>query len=551
MPAPFASRARRFFALLPLCLVFALSARAGQPSAADSSRADRAALDELQRSALHYMWMDADPDSGLAYEASFAFPDGRPLVVGGTGFGIAAIVAGVDRGWLDRTRAVERLLTISRFLLDRTPRAELHGAFPHWLHKDTGKVVAFGELDDGADIVETALLMQGLLIARAYFSGGDDAEEELRRLITLLWEDVEWDWFAGGGEDGLYWHWSPNHGFSMGMKVQGFNECLIAYILGMASPTHPISRPVYDYWTAGDGYRPRTVHGYELEAALPGAGPLFFTHYSFIGLNPWEMADEHVPGGYYVRNVRHVLGNRGYCLYEAPRENMYSPRFWGLSASLVPGGYAASYPGNDAGTVAPTAALASFPYAPHYAFEVLDNLRGDFRRRAWGRNGPFDALNLRRWWFAGEYLAIDQLPIVCMVENYRSGLLWRLFMSIPEIAVGLEAAGISQPAQRPGFPEVIVTLRLENGVYMPDAHDLRAHPDSGTYRLPYWSETASPVRFLLVENEDGGALWTRVEASRTGRNWLEFHPDICRRKAGLTLVMQTGDEEYRLPLRLH
>ena len=518
---------------------------------AASSSADREALDDLQRKAIAYMWDGADRETGMAYEASFPFPgEGRPLAVGGTGFGAAALVTGVHRGWIERPAAAERLLRMVRFLRDKTPRRLLHGAFPHWLHHETGEVLPFGELDDGADLVETALLMQGLLIARGYFDGDGADERELREIITVLWEDVDWAWFADRKDGGLYWHWSPVNRFGLGMKIQGFNECLIAYILALGSPTHPVDPAAYAYWTAGDGYRTRRIHGYEVEASLPGAGPLFLAQYSFIGLDPARMADRHVPNGYLVRNIRHTLANRGYCLYDAPREHGYGPGLWGLTASMTPDGYAANDPGHDTGTVAPTAALSSMPYVPQYAFDVLHTLRGPMRRDAWREYGPVDAVNPGRNWAADGYLAIDQLPIPCMIENYRSGLLWRLFMAVPEVTAGLRLAGMAEPDLAEGFPEAAVPLRPSGAGYVEEAVDLRPHPDRGVYEIPYWSAVTWPALFTL-RNRSGETVWMRTEAAVRGRNRLAVPTDAGLGHEPLVLTMDTGSDVHSLAIALH
>ncbi len=234
---------------------------------------DRALLEKLQRDAFNYMWEGGDPVSGMAYEATFQW-EIRPVAVGGTGFGIAAIVAAADRGWITREEALSRILKISLYLRDKTPRGEMHGAFPHWLNSTTGKVWEFGHNDGGADLVETSLLMQGLLIARAYFNG-PGAEEELRGIITGLWEGVDWNWFTNGEENGLYWQWDKRVGFNPALKILGYNECLITYVLAIASPTHPISRKSYEYWMSGDKYQPADAYGYRIEACPPGGGPLF------------------------------------------------------------------------------------------------------------------------------------------------------------------------------------------------------------------------------------------------------------------------------------
>lgn len=530
--------------------LFLLAVRPALPFTPDSAwLADREALDELQRDAFRYIWEDADPDSGLPLEGDL-FWDAPPLAVGGAGFGAAAIVVAADRGWIARDEALARLMRMVLFLRDKAPRESLHGAFPHWLNGKTGEILSFGRQDRGADIMETALLMQGLLIARAYFNG-PGIEEELRGIITSLWEDVDWNFFTAGLENGLHWHWSPEFDFRMGLRILGFNECMIAYVLAISSPTHPISRRAYNYWTSGSGYRPKTVFGYRVEAALPGAGPLFLTHYSFVGLDPRRMADAFVPGGYFVRNVRHVLSNRGYCLQEAPARNRYAEDFWGLTAGKIRDGYAASDPAHDAGFISPTGALSSMPYAPHYAMQVLHNLRGKLKKRAWGKNGPYDALSLKDGWFSENYLAIDQLPMVCMVENYRSGLLWNLLMSDPDVRAGLRRAGIDEPSFDTGFPEAVVTLEKQGAKYVPDAFDIRRHPDTGLYQIPYWCAGPGRADFSLADEEGRELLSLREEAVR-GRNWLRFgqfmEPD------GERLILKLfldGEEKASLPLRLH
>ena len=511
--------------------------------------ADRAALERVQRDAFRYMWEDGHPVSGMAYETSAQRGPVRVVAVGGTGFGIAAIVAGVDRGWITREQAVRRLLTIAVFLRDKTPRMALHGAFPHWIDGATGAIVNFSKDDVGADIVETALLMQGFLIARAYFNGPGD-EETLRDIITLLWEDVDWDWFTNGEEIGLYWHWTQSKGFAGGLRILGYNECLIAYVLALASPTHPISRKNYDYWTSGKGYQPKDLYGYTVEASLAGGGPLFLAQYSFIGLDPRRMADAYVTGGYFARNVKQTLSNRGYCQQSAPARNKYGEGVWGLTASYIKDGYAANEPARDSGTVAPTAALSSMPYTPHYSMQVLRTLIDSLWVNIWGPHGPYDAFNLRENWFSREYLAIDQLPIVGMVENYRSGLLWRLMMSDADVQRGLKAAGIEEPDLEPGFPEAVVTLIRKAKGYEPDAHELRRHPDSGEYIIPYWTAEAGEVVFYFLM-EDGSAVHSMVATAKRGRNYLSFPQFSQTDGKSMTLLMLEGEREYSLPIRLH
>jgi hypothetical protein len=539
---------RKLGLLLHLCLI-PMTAHASAFVPDHAYLEDRAALERLQREAFLYMWEDGDPVSGMVYETSNHWGGPRPVAVGGTGFGIAAIVTAVDRGWITREQGVTRILTISTFLRDKSPRKQLHGAFPHWLESDSGGVVNFDKNDTGADIVETALLMQGLLIARAYFNG-PGVEETLRTIITELWEGVDWNWFSNGEESGIYWQWTKERGFPENLKILGYNECLIAYVLALASPTHPISWKTYDYWTSGKGYQLKTLYGYTLEASHSGGGPLFLSHYSFIGLDPRRMADSFVKNGYFVRNVNHVLSNREYCISSAPARNQYGENVWGLTASLIKGGYNANEPSKDTGTVAPTAALASLPYTPQYSMQVLHHLMGPLKEKMWGKNGPYDAFSLRDNWFSNGYLAIDQLPVVSMVENYRSGLLWRLLMSDESIVQALREAGITEPAFAPGFPEAVVTLVRKGKNYVPDAYAVRRHPDTGRYSIPYSAGAPGEV-FFRITDAAGKEVYAEKITARAGRNELTFPQFMPSDGRLLKLGMQAGEKEFVLPLRLY
>lgn len=508
---------------------------------------DRDLLDKLQQDAFNYMWDYAHPVSGLAYERN----TGRdtPVTTGGSGFGIASIVVAVQNGWITREQAVERMLKITSFLKDKTDRKQLHGAFPHWLNGETGKTIAFSPKDNGADLVETSFLMEGLLIARAYFTGGG-GEAVIRSNITEMWKDVDWNFFTRGENNGLYWHWSPDYGFEMNMKIQGFNECMVTYVLAVSSPTSPISRAAYNYWTSGSGYTDKEYNGYPIQAAMFYTGPLFFVHYSFIGLNPQLIADAYVTRGYWVRNVTQTLINRAYCLETAPKANEYSAVYWGLTASDIRGGYTASAPDNDHATVAPTAALSSIPYTPQYSMQVLWNIYNNYRQKMWGLYGPYDAFSLRQNWFATSYLAIDQLPIPCMIENYRTGLLWHLFMGDTDVQHGLSVAGLHKPAFRTGFPQVVVTLKPAHGKYVQDAFDIRRHPDTGLYTIPFYVENPGLVTFTLT-NSDGVVVRTMGQEVAAGNNTLAFPQFIRQSEDIYQLRMEAGGKEYTLPVRMH
>ncbi len=400
-------------------------------------------LDTVQRQTLRYFWDFAHPACGLARERSNAPFDYGPEVVatGGTGFGVLAIIVGAERGWIPRDAAAARLLQVVRFLWDADA---YHGVFPHFLNGDTGRTVRFMRKDDGGDIVETSFLLAGLLCSRQYFDRDDPTEADLRRRIGWLWNDVEWRWHTkDGSEDVLYWHWSPNNGWSMNHPIRGWNECLITYVLAASSPRYAIAPEVYHRgWAGGPVFRNgRTFYGVELPLGPDLGGPLFFAHYSFLFLDPRGLRDRYAD--YWRQNVAHALINHRYCVDNPKGWQGYGADCWGLTASDNPEGYHAHAPGpeDDRGVISPTAAIASLPYVPELSLRALRHFHGPLRERLWGEYGFRDAFDETLGWYADSYLAIDQGPIVAMIENHRSGLLWRLFMSCPEVRAGLDRLG--------------------------------------------------------------------------------------------------------------
>ncbi len=403
-------------------------------------------LELVQRQTFRYFWDFAHPVSGLARERSnLTFGYGHETVcTGGSGMGIMAIAIAVERTWIGRSAAVAPLLKTLRFL-ERADR--YHGVFPHFLDGETGRTIPFGPKDDGADLVETSYLMAGLLCARQYFAGTDAAEAELRARIDALWRAVEWDWHRRGSV--LYWHWSPNHGWAMNHAIRGWNECLIAYVLATSAPRHGISAEAYHRgWAHGVQFKnERTFYGVALPLGPDYGGPLFFAHYSFLGLDPRGLRDRYV--GYWDQNVAHALINRRHCVANPMGHDGYGPECWGLTACDNDRGYAAHAPDNDLGVIAPTAALASFPYTPEPSLAALRCFRDRLGDRLWGEYGFKDAFCASRDWVADSHLAIDQVPIVIMIENHRTGLIWKLFMSCPEIRAGLLKLGFDSPWLRP------------------------------------------------------------------------------------------------------
>ncbi len=405
---------------------------------------DSALLELVQKQTFKYFWDFAHPVSGLARERSnIAYDYGlETTTTGGTGFGIMAIVVAAERGWISRDTAVGHLLKMVKFLAKAD---KYHGVFPHWLHGETGKVIPFSPKDDGADLVETSYLFQGLLTARQYFNGDNPKERQLRNRITWMWEDVEWNWHTRGGISVLYWHWSPNNGWSMNHEVRGWNECLITYILAASSNRYSISPDVYHRGWANSSHfkNQREYYGIKLPLGFDYGGPLFFSHYTFLGVDPRGLKDNYAD--YWEQNVNHTLINREHSIRNPNNFKGYGPNSWGLTASDNHQGYGAHSPTEDLGVISPTAALSAFPYTPQYSMQALRYFYDNLGDKIWSEYGFVDAFNESKNWYAKSHLAIDQGPIVVMIENYRTGLLWKLFSSIPEIQRGMTRLGFKAP----------------------------------------------------------------------------------------------------------
>lgn len=410
---------------------------------------DEQLLDLVQKQTFRYFWDFSHPVSGMARERSnVAFDYGSEVVTtGGTGFGVMAVIVAANRGWISRDSAAMHLLKMVKFLAKADA---YHGVFPHWMDGATGKTIPFSRKDDGADLVETSYLFQGLLTARQYFNNDKPAEVELRNRINGLWNDVEWSWFTKNGQNVLYWHWSPDNGWAMDHTIRGYNECLITYLLAACAERYPVDAVVYhEGWTRSTFFRNgKDFFGYTLPLGFDYGGPLFFAHYSFLGLDPRGLEDGYA--NYWTQNVNHTLINRAYCISNPLKYTGYGERTWGLTASDNHEGYSAHSPDNDLGVISPTAALSSFPYTPEYSMQVLRNFYYNLGDKIWSEYGFVDAFNETKDWYAKSHLAIDQGPIIVMIENFRTGLLWDLFMSAPEVQTGLKKLGFKSPHLKQG-----------------------------------------------------------------------------------------------------
>ncbi|WP_321289404.1 glucoamylase family protein [uncultured Sunxiuqinia sp.] len=435
-----------------LLVVFACSIKGSKKGEAnnkkDTAYSNEQLLDTVQYQTFQYFWNGAEPTSGLARERIHldgVYPqnDQQVVTLGGSGFGLMAILVGVERGFITRERALERYQKIVDYLAKSD---RFHGAWPHWLDGPTGKVKPFGKKDDGGDLVETAFMIQGLLTVAEYFKDGNAGEQQLVADIQELWEEVEWDWYTKNGEDVLYWHWSPTYDWEMNFPVGGYNECLIMYVLAASSPTHPIEPSVYHKGWARNGAIAHETTYYGLSTVLDfyehnddPIGPLFWAHYSYLGLKPRGLSDQYAD--YWKLNRNHALIHYRYALDNPKDYEGYGENQWGMTSSYSMRGYAGHRPGKmDLGVISPTAALSSFPYTPDESMNVLKYLYLEADSLV-GQYGPYDAYSQENDWYLPRYLAIDQGPIAVMIENYRTGLFWDLFMKNKDVQVGLERLG--------------------------------------------------------------------------------------------------------------
>lgn len=437
------SHARAAYRVTARTSALAESSASNEAVAATHPMSDDELLTMVEDASFHYYWDAAEPMSGMARESQPG--DDDMIALGASGFGVMSMIVAADRGFIPREAAVERMLKITRFL-DRSDR--FHGAWGHFMSGRTGHVIPHFQIyDDGADLVETSFMMQGLLAARGYYTRNTPAERELRARITRLWEGVDWDWFrATPKRDALYWHWSPNYGWAIHFRLEGWNEVMITYLLAIASPTHPV--PPSIYYTGYTGHRgtdpygtPRTYFGITTTQSYipptkdsPGStGPLFFTHYSFLGYDPRGVRDRF--SDYFETNRALARISQAYSIANPNHFAGYGADSWGLTAVDGPDGSYHEYKPflEDDGTIAPTGAVASYAYTPEASLAAIKHWYRDMGDRLWGIYGFTDSFNQQQDWYSGIYMGLNQAPQTVMIENGRTGLVWRAFMSNREI----------------------------------------------------------------------------------------------------------------------
>ncbi len=483
------------YSLLILLISFCLRACTQSPQAGETPESSyppgdqtyvpanvRKVLDKQQKAAFTFFYEGAETESGMALEGNNR---GNTVTIGGSGFGVMALVVGMERGWITRAQGIAQIQKILTFLR----KADRYkGVWSHW-HNPDGSFAPFGDQSATGDLVETSFMIQGLIVAREYLDKDTADEIAIRETIDQLYDGIDWAGYTGTNQDGLYWLWySRDDRYSL--KISGWNEALCTYLLALGAQKNGISADIYKKGWNAPFYPARKVNGYEFPLGnQEKGGPLFFSHYSFLGFDPRHMADD--KAWYWLQNLSHTMLNRHYCLYEAPEKNGYTSSLWGLTACYgagSTGSYSARSPKNDDGVLAPTAALSAFPYTPFYSTQVLMDLNG--REVCKGEYGFADSYKPSENQATRNHLAIDQGPIVVMIENYRSELIWHLFMKNARVKQALQKAGIGEPTLKEGFPFVVEDSKT--GVV-----DLMAHPDSEKYQLDGYSSQAGTAKVCV------------------------------------------------------
>ncbi|GIV31766.1 MAG: hypothetical protein KatS3mg030_068 [Saprospiraceae bacterium] len=419
-------------------------------------------LDELQRRTFLYFWETTD--STTNWQVHDRWPTRAFSSIAATGFGLSAYLVGIERGYITRAQGADRVLKTLKVLaeLPQGPEAEgvsgYKGFFYHFLTLD--RSLRFKQVELSS--IDTGLLMAGVLSAMTYFDGDDPVERQIRSLADFLYRRVEWDWMLKpNGRMSMGWH--PETGF-IENDWHGYNEAMILLIMALGSPTHPIPAESWQKWC--ETYVWDEFQGFENVQF----DPLFGHQYSHIWIDFRGIQDDYMRSkgiDYFENSRRATLSNRAYCLANPMGWNGYGEHCWGLTACDGPAAEKRTFRGRqvefwtyrargacsfqivDDGTIAPTAAGGSIPFAPEVCIPALEYMWNTFYHQLVGPYGFRDAFNLsytfgegnEKGWFDVDYIGIDQGPIVLQIENYRTGFLWKLMKKNPYIVAGLAKAG--------------------------------------------------------------------------------------------------------------
>lgn len=415
---------------------------------------DEELLDSLQHSAFRFFWYEANPTNGLIKDRNTSW---SPSSIASVGFGLSAICIGVDRGWVTREAAKDRVLTTLKTFWQKPQGSAASGTigykgfFYHFIDMNTATRTWNSELSS----IDTGLLLAGILDAQQYFVGTDSIETLIRAYADSIYRRVDWNWMRNFSP-GIMMEWKPETQFgTMGYWI-GYNEAMILYILALGSPTKPVPATAWQAWTSG--YTWETYYGYSY---IPFA-PLFGHQYSHCWIDFRDIRDAYMQWrgiDYFENSRRATLAQRAYCIDNPGNFAGYSDSIWGLTASDGPNGYAARGappPFNDDGTITPTAALSSIPFTPEQSLAVAHKLYNTYRSQLWTKYGFRDAFNLNVNWWGPDVIGIDQGPIIVMIENYLTQSVWKRFMKNPYVRVGLQRSGF-EPVTDVSEPSVSIS----------------------------------------------------------------------------------------------
>lgn len=401
------------------------------------SLSDEELLDKIQRQSLEFFTLERNPKTGLVRDRADNFKKGiRPgaASIASVGFALTAFGVGASRNWLDRTTAREMTRRTLEFFLHHAPQE--HGFFYHFMEMETGKRAHRSELSP----IDTALFLAGVLFAAEFYE-----DPQIRELAEKIYERVDWPWLLHGGET-LALAWSPESGFQK-QRWDHYNESMILYLLAIGSPTHPIPA---SSWQALR--RPLGSYGPFRLIQFP---PLFGHQYSHIWVDFRDRNDGYAD--YFKNSVNATLANRKFCMDQASKFESYGPNSWGLTASDGPFGYRAygAPPGwaEHDGTIAPTACGSSIVFTPKESLACLRHFYENLREKLWGRYGFSDAFNLDKNWFDTEVIAIDQGALLLMIENYRTGLIWKVMSRNLSLERALKAVGFKPQTMDLPWPD--------------------------------------------------------------------------------------------------